>query len=354
MNELSIHLKNLLSKYECVIVPGLGGFVTYFENAHWENNTLIPPMQQVRFNQNLTYHDGLLAEMYMKYYNINYTSALERITADVQEITNSLNIHNTYLLSEIGILIKDTNNNILLKSNSAVYLPSNIGLAPITLRKLKAIESKPLYPTHSIDNDEIILRIPRRSTQIARYAAMIVLIFIITTLLPVELNRYNYTASVIPKNYPEKTSVNREYFTEYDYFHKFHNGFMPDTSKECQEEHIVTDSTIADSSETIQLSLQSESNQESNTINQTPKEESSPVKSSDNRYHLIIASLASDAQAEEYIAKQKDYNIDELTVIECNGKYRISAKSFKTYKEALHHLDSIKNTTNKSVWILCK
>ena len=39
MNELSIHLKNLLSKYECVIVPGLGGFVTYFENAHWENNT---------------------------------------------------------------------------------------------------------------------------------------------------------------------------------------------------------------------------------------------------------------------------------------------------------------------------
>ena len=70
MNELSIHLKNLLSKYECVIVPGLGGFVTYFENAHWENNTLIPPMQQVRFNQNLTYHDGLLAEMYMKYYNI--------------------------------------------------------------------------------------------------------------------------------------------------------------------------------------------------------------------------------------------------------------------------------------------
>ena len=357
MNELSKHLENLLSKYECVIVPGLGGFVTYFEHAHWENNTLIPPMRQVRFNQKLKYHDGLLAEAYMNYYGINYSEAMEKITLHVSEISSILYDNNTYLLGKIGLLVKDSNSNIILKSNSATFLPENIGLSPISLHRI-AFESTPLHPTKCEDDKNIIVKIPKSYAQIARYAAMIILIFLIGTLIPTRQQDNNFVASIIYKKYPNRKETskltipfrvpNKEEYTPATHYYtevlesKYN---IPSYIKNTPEAYITEDTDTASSSKEY--------------LNQIDKEmpsasENAKHNTDANRYHLIIASLTSEAQAKEYIAQQTYYKMDELTILECNDKYRVSAKSFHTYKEALHHLDSVKSTTDKSVWILCK
>ncbi|MGM9794994.1 MAG: hypothetical protein ACI3ZZ_02065 [Candidatus Aphodosoma sp.] len=360
MNELSKHLESLLSKYECVIVPNLGGFVTYFEHAHWENNTLIPPMRQVRFNQKLRYHDGLLAEAYMNYYGINYSEAMEKITLHVSEINNILYNNNTYLLGKIGLLVKDSNSNIILKSNTATFLPENIGLSPISLHKI-VIESTPLHPTKFEDDKTIIVKIPKSYAQIARYAAMFILIFLIGTLIPTHQHDNNFTASLIYKKYPNhKTSPNltipfrmpneRENTPSTQCYTDVFNGkyncnfilFKQNELKECK----VVENTNTMSESEINLKQV-----DTEAPSATDKEK---LNTDANRYHLIIASLTSEAQAKEYIAQQTYYKMDELTILKCNDKYRVSAKNFHTYKEALHHLDSIKSITDKSVWILCK
>ena len=79
MKNLAQHIESLLIQHECVIVPGLGGFVTYRDKASIRNNRLYAPAQRVRFNHLLTYHDGLLAEAYMQDRHIGYTAALEAV-----------------------------------------------------------------------------------------------------------------------------------------------------------------------------------------------------------------------------------------------------------------------------------
>lgn len=315
MNELSRHIEKLLSKYECVIVPGLGGFITYFEGAHWENNTLIPPMRQIRFNQKLTYHDGLLSEEYMKHYGISYSEALNKIGSHVQEIQKTLQNNNTCLFGKIGLLVKDTNNNVILKSNSAVFLPENTGLSPITLHKIdRNACAQPL--SKNIENDNnIVIRIPRNYTQAIRYAAMITLIFLVSAFFPTQSEDNSHTASIIYRTHDV-----------FSYTTPTNNYDTTLTAKAFTESNHTTTKNEPEETTTIQK----------------------------GKYHLIVASLTSKSQAEEYISTQTSYNKDQLSIIECNGKFRISARDFLSYKEALHHLDSLKNASDKSAWILCK
>ena len=187
---------------------------------------------------------------------------------------------------------------------------------------------------------------------------MIILIFLIGTLIPTRQQDNNFVASLIYKKYPNRKETskltipfrvpNKEEYTPATHYYtevlesKYN---IPSYIKNTPEAYITEDTDTASSSKEY--------------LNQIDKEmpsasENAKHNTDANRYHLIIASLTSEAQAKEYIAQQTYYKMDELTILECNDKYRVSAKSFHTYKEALHHLDSIKSTTDKSVWILCK
>ena len=78
--------------------------------------------------------------------------------------------------------------------------------------------------------------------------------------------------------------------------------------------------------------------------------------SSLNKYHLIIASLTSHEDAEEYIANHTQFDRTQLQIIESKGKYRISAAGFNKYKDAIQYMDSIRNEVPiaKKAWIMCK
>ena len=64
MIELSRHIEALLLTHDCVIVPGLGGFVTQYVPAYYveEENLFIPPHRTIAFNAGLSLNDGLLVE----------------------------------------------------------------------------------------------------------------------------------------------------------------------------------------------------------------------------------------------------------------------------------------------------
>lgn len=353
MNELSQHLEKLLSKYECVIIPGLGGFITYFEGAHWENNILIPPMRQIRFNQKLTYHDGLLSEEYMKYYGISYSEALDKIGSHVQEIQKTLQNNNTCLFGKIGLLVKDSNNNLILKSNSAVFLPENTGLSPITLHKIdRSVSAQPLYKNIEDDNN-IVIRIPKNYTQVVKYAAMIILVFLINAFIPTQIDNNSHTASIIYNTYSkpkENVKISIPYkLPDYKLYYSYKaNDIFSYTTRTCNDTKLNTE--MPSDNDTTFIAKELSENNYINTKN-NPEKIAAHQK---GKYHLIVASLTSESQAEEYISTQTSYNKDQLSIIECNGKFRISARNFLSYKEALHHLDSLKNASDKSAWILCK
>ena len=186
MKNLAQYIEELLIQHECVIVPSLGGFVTYRDKASIRNNRLYAPAQKVRFNHLLTYQDGLLAEAYMQDRHINYTTALETIKADVEQITKSLNLGNTFILGRIGALSLSTNNTIIFKNEDCKFLPENIGLPVVNLKQLT---------TQSNNDNTITLNIPRASSNIIRYAAMLIIVFIFSLLIPTPVTDATHEAS---------------------------------------------------------------------------------------------------------------------------------------------------------------
>ena len=68
MMTIANYLKDLLYRYDCVIVPNFGGFITNNTSAqiHRSTHTFYPPSKQVGFNVNLSYNDGLLANYIAK------------------------------------------------------------------------------------------------------------------------------------------------------------------------------------------------------------------------------------------------------------------------------------------------
>ena len=57
------HISDLLFRYQCVIVPGFGAFLTKETSAiiDVENNVFNAPTKLISFNANLKNNDGLLA-----------------------------------------------------------------------------------------------------------------------------------------------------------------------------------------------------------------------------------------------------------------------------------------------------
>ena len=45
MNRIISHIENLLLSHDCVIVPGIGGFITHFEEAFFseDGREIYPP-----------------------------------------------------------------------------------------------------------------------------------------------------------------------------------------------------------------------------------------------------------------------------------------------------------------------
>ena len=305
MKNLAQYIEELIIRHECVIVPNLGGFITYCDKAIVRNNMFYAPTERIRFNSLLTYHDGLLAEAYMRDRNIGYSEALSAIATEVEQIKKSLNSGNTVLFGRIGALSLSAENNITLLNSNPKFLPENIGLPVVHLKRLASAE-----PTNTIT-----ISIPQTSTNALRYVASIAIIFLITLFIPNQTNNNTQHASISFDSLRSIKSI--EYSEE---------------SVENSDESVENNSSVL----TPQSSLED--------------------NSSLNKYHLIIASLTSREDAEEYIANHTQFDRTQLQIIESKGKYRISAAGFNKYKDALQYMDSIRNDVPiaQKAWIMCR
>lgn len=106
MIELSKHIESLLLKHNCVIVPGLGGFVTQYVPARRveEEQLFLPPYRSVGFNAQLNINDGLLVQSYMQTYDTTYPETIKLINDAVRRIKEELQQKGAYALHGIGTI----------------------------------------------------------------------------------------------------------------------------------------------------------------------------------------------------------------------------------------------------------
>lgn len=94
---------------ECVIVPGLGGFVAHHVVARYDKDEelFLPPTKTLGFNPQLKMNDSLLAQSYVDAYDMSYPEAVGEIEDEVGELVETLNSVGSYELENLGRLYYD-------------------------------------------------------------------------------------------------------------------------------------------------------------------------------------------------------------------------------------------------------
>lgn len=135
--ELERHIEILLLKCDCVIVPGLGGFVASHVNARYDegDNMFIPPLRTLGFNPKLNLNDSLLAQSYSEAYDISYPEACVRIDNEVNELKQAISNKGSYELSGIGVLYLNGDGHI-------EFTPCEAGILTPDLYSLSSFEMK--------------------------------------------------------------------------------------------------------------------------------------------------------------------------------------------------------------------
>lgn len=141
MIELSKHIESLMLGHDCVIVPGLGGFVTQYVPARRveDEDLFLPPCRSVGFNPQLTLNDGLLVQSYMQAYDTNFPETIKLIEEAVSELKNTLQNEGEYELSGIGRLTLGINGQYnFIPCEAGVVSPELYGLDAVTVSEIDA------------------------------------------------------------------------------------------------------------------------------------------------------------------------------------------------------------------------
>ena len=127
---LANYINDLLYRYDCVIIPDFGGFVTNTIGAVVsENHNFYPPKKQIGFNSHLAHNDGLLANYIASVENISFEKATTAISLSVIKWKKKLQTEKV-VLEKIGVLSLNTENKIIFEPEYSVnFLTASFGLS---------------------------------------------------------------------------------------------------------------------------------------------------------------------------------------------------------------------------------
>ena len=142
MISLSRHIELLLLEHDCVIVPGLGGFIANYAEAQYDSDgdlLFLPPYRTIRFNQQLQMNDGLLVQSYMAAYDASYPAAYLQMEKDIEKVVYELETNGEFLFDKIGVLKKEINHRMsFIPSETSVLTPSLYGLYSYEIKSLSS------------------------------------------------------------------------------------------------------------------------------------------------------------------------------------------------------------------------
>lgn len=301
------HIAHLLHYHDCVIVPGLGGFVANFKSAmiHPEQNLFVPPLKEIGFNRSLLHQDGLLANHIAIEQVVSYVEASAIITAFVGDVRSRIAAGETVGMGEVGSLRGDAIGNILFSPNeSASFLPDALGLStfrfePLGYKHVAKIEQK-MHVPRIMQN-----RSPRYWTAVA---AMIAGLFFLTTfeLKMPEVSEAGFSTMLVPST--EQLSV------------EVAETEALVVEKELEEEGVV------------------------------PMTE---ISAFNKRHHLIAASFKQSVPADESVRSFVQEGFSQAQVLaDGSGRFRIALESFENRQDAIDAMQRFRQQARfASVWV---
>jgi len=298
---LANYIKDLLYRYDCVIVPNFGGFITNRMSATYNSHTsnFLPPFKQIAFNNNLKENDGLLT---------NYIASVEGISFEDANKTLATVVNNWKVqlqkdaieLAQVGTLSLNENQQIIFEPNTEVnYLAESFGLATVVTSEIerKQANVKPLVPVTNTANNRVL-------PTLLKYAATAA---ILLTLGYVGNNLYQQNKQ---------------------------NTILASQEKALEKKIQAATFTITNPLPTIELNA---------------------VKEKAKQFHIVAGAFQFPANAEKKVKQLQKVGY-EARIIGVNkwGLTEVVFNSFADRNEAINELYKIQDSVSKDAWLLVK
>ena len=134
MNELSHHIICLLAENDCVILPGIGGFIARYKSANYTQNNkeFVSPQRVIGFNHALTMNDGLIVQSYMLKFGVNYPDASKLVDKDIERLQQEINENGNVRLEGLGMLVRNAGGAYNFETSSPqIATPELYGLSNV-------------------------------------------------------------------------------------------------------------------------------------------------------------------------------------------------------------------------------
>ncbi|HNU58748.1 MAG TPA: SPOR domain-containing protein [Aquaticitalea sp.] len=129
------HISDLLYRYDCVVVPGFGAFLTKRISAkiHESTHTFYPPKKVLSFNEQLQDNDGLLCSHIAEVEKLPYGIALQKISDQVKSYKSFMMQGEKLVLQNIGEMTLNPEGKLNFEPSGSInYLTDSFGLSHFT------------------------------------------------------------------------------------------------------------------------------------------------------------------------------------------------------------------------------
>ncbi|NLE31405.1 MAG: hypothetical protein GX619_00045 [Bacteroidales bacterium] len=131
MKDLFQHVEHLLTEHDCVVVPGIGGFVLHDTDSRVDEagEVFHPKGKEITFNSRLTFNDGILVQSFMESDPLSFEEAVEVIHERVAKLHEWLDEGRVVAFGRLGTLLKNTEGKLTFRpDNRNLYCPEAYGL----------------------------------------------------------------------------------------------------------------------------------------------------------------------------------------------------------------------------------
>jgi hypothetical protein len=320
-------IADLLSVHDCVIIPGLGGFIGNYSPARIDpvHHAFQPPFKKLLFNVNLKQNDGLLANAVADSYGTSYQDACALIDRFAEECLHVLKSGTSFVIPEVGRLFSGREGNIQFEQDKQTnLLPESFGLisftSPPISRNSQILGIDPLMVSsgHYTAKKFII-------PQVLKWAAILVLPIGFAAVIG--LSQYGRITSDATNNANILSSV----------FSRFSSASLVE-KKTAPMNHVIGRKTRVVTVAPV-----------------TPPETKSSLIRNDDSFAIIVGAFRVKENAENYVAALTGKGI-EASIFDRSrtGLYRVTIGTCSQREEAAGMLARAKSSDFRDAWLLAK
>jgi hypothetical protein len=323
MQAVEFYLKELLFTYDCVTIPGLGGFIMHSQSSRIDNEKqrIYPPSRYPSFNSLLNHDDGLLISAIARAEKISYHDSGLKVNEFAANCKRSLSLGEKILLEGIGEFSSNAEGAVRFRHlNHANFYPGAFGMEPVNIYPVIRQKTQARLAQKPADRKPRQARAKQPAS--VRWTLMVsiplVLFLLYGIIFPSSIQSVyrNYSGLVFDFIYPKSV-----------------------------QQPVVHDIVVPP--ETIVYKTP-----EPAPVEVTVTNAEAPIQQS-QKYYIIGGCFLSEGNAVKFLQGLIKRGFEaEKAGSNNRGQIRISYKSFADKSSALSYLQTIKNEENPSAWLL--